>query len=596
MKRKGWICLIICLGILCCLSACKKNKEPMFHDLTVELGTESIGIDDFLNENANPDKAGFDTDPSTISLETVGKTRIRLSYGKKIETVTLTVVDTTAPKVKFAKSITRDVDYKPDPNDFIESVEDFSETTASFVSKINPTGEYEDFEVEIVVTDASGNETKGKSVLKYIWIKDEYILELGDKLSVTDLLLSKKANKNLIDQEDIDKINESGVGEYEIKSTFQGKTATCKVIVKDTVAPTLKVHDVYLYEWETCTQEDFIDVDWDVSEVTEVTMTGDIKFGTIGTYPVKFVSKDPSGNETKASVNLVVKEDDVGPQISGLWDMSVDKYTSPDFMSGVYAYDAKFGECSVTCDSSAFNSDKAGTYYIRYTSQDPMGNTTFVKRTVTVNHDSEDTNELVRQMAAQCGSDLVSIKNFVCNTIAYGPSDGGSDPVWYGFTQKSGDCVVHAYCLLRLLQVKGYSAQIIGFPRSGGVPGHYWCLVMTGSGWMHIDATPGIHQTYDLMNDAQRYATLVNNGVQRDWNRSAYPACGDDPGYGPDDPNNPNNKETESTEETEPSEEDPTEPSGEEPSEPSEEEPTEHSGEEPTEPSSEEENNESEEE
>ena len=55
-------------------------------------------------------------------------------------------------------------------------------------------------------------------------------------------------------------------------------------------------------------------------------------------------------------------------------------------------------------------------------------------------------------------------------------------------------------------------------------------LIMLDGRWWHFDATPGpTHSRYSLMNDAQRYETLVRTidgeEVQRDWDRSKWPAC-----------------------------------------------------------------------
>ena len=55
-------------------------------------------------------------------------------------------------------------------------------------------------------------------------------------------------------------------------------------------------------------------------------------------------------------------------------------------------------------------------------------------------------------------------------------------------------------------------------------------LIKLDGRWWHIDATPGpVHSKYSLMNDAQRYETLVRDidgeEVQRDWDRSKWPAC-----------------------------------------------------------------------
>ena len=90
--------------------------------------------------------------------------------------------------------------------------------------------------------------------------------------------------------------------------------------------------------------------------------------------------------------------------------------------------------------------------------------------------------------------------------------------MWYGFTNKVGNCYVHALCLQRLLSAKGYSTKLIWVTNKT----HYWLIVKIDGQWKHIDPTPGrLHSRYSLMNDKQRLSTLSG----RKWDRSAWPAC-----------------------------------------------------------------------
>ena len=144
------------------------------------------------------------------------------------------------------------------------------------------------------------------------------------------------------------------------------------------------------------------------------------------------------------------------------------------------------------------------------------------KRKVVVEHDKEDTNALVKSIAAGLGSDPEALRNYVRSRISYNTNWGGDDPVWYGFTNRVGNCYVHALCLQALFNEKGIQSQLIWVTDHS----HYWLLVNIGGAWKHIDPTPSsLHGRYSLMNDAQRYETLVSNGRNRDWDRSLWPAC-----------------------------------------------------------------------
>ena len=153
--------------------------------------------------------------------------------------------------------------------------------------------------------------------------------------------------------------------------------------------------------------------------------------------------------------------------------------------------------------------------YAIYTSSDKLGNKTTVKRVISVNHDQSDTNELVNKTASSLSSNAEAIRDYV-RTIKYSTNNGGSDPTWYGLTNRSGNCIVHAYVFHALLKAKGYSSKIIWTTDKT----HYWNMVYLNGKWVHMDATPtSRHNKISIMNDEQRYERLQG----RDWARSLWP-------------------------------------------------------------------------
>ena len=108
--------------------------------------------------------------------------------------------------------------------------------------------------------------------------------------------------------------------------------------------------------------------------------------------------------------------------------------------------------------------------------------------------------------------------NYVRSYIRYNHDWGGDDPVWYGFSNRKGNCYVHALCLQRLLTEHGYKTKLIWVTNKT----HYWLIVDMGGYWRHIDATPStLHSRYPLMTDEQRLETLSG----RKWDTSQWPAC-----------------------------------------------------------------------
>lgn len=521
----GKVCIIVALslilvGLLGVVYGLWLYEQPKFHDVTMELGGGMPETAEFLTQYANEKKARLVTNPASIDLEQVGKYSLVFCHGKKEETVTLTVVDTMAPQLQL-RDVVLTTDETVIPEIFVEQIADFDEVEVEFAEDLIFPDSYEDVKVRIVATDASGNVTSGSCSLSWNWLEESFEMELGEVLEKADLLLNPEQDEILVDQQIIDEINASPVGEYVITSTSGKKTVTCTVTVRDTTGPDLKLKEVYVRLGGTASLEDFVESVTDLSGVVETRLMTELNFDAESVQTVTIEAEDTCGNVTSIETTLHIVTDAVPPTFSGLSDMTVEKHSSPDFKSGVSATDDQDGTVSFTYDTSKLDIDTAGTYYVTYTAMDNSGNVTTVKRKVIVNHDQEDTAALVASIAAKAGDDPVSIKNYVKNNVRsyVSSASGGSDPVWYGFTNHRGNCIVFAKCLKAVLDAKGYETKLIWVTKpSSKVKSHYWVLIKIDGTWWHLDATPGIHQKYPgLMNDAQRYDSLQSG---RDWDRT----------------------------------------------------------------------------
>lgn len=494
-------------------------QQPKFHDVTVELGTETVSLLEFMTQYANGSKVGFVTDPGSIDLNVLGTQELVLRHGGKQETVSLTVQDTTAPEVTF-RDVHADLTDTLKPEDFVESATDLSgQITVTFAQPLTQPESYGQAVANLVVTDSSGNETTGQSQIFYVWMRASYTLELGDTLEKEDILMNAEKDADLLDQLELDKINAGGVGSYTLTSTEDGQTCTCQVTVQDTTPPELVLKDVSIYLNGQAGKDSFIESVSDVSGTVTTRLLTTLNRGTYGSQTVTIEAEDAYGNVTKQEAMLHVVHDTTAPVFSGMSAMKVEKNSTPDYLTGVSAYDGKDGYVEVTCDDSKVDLTAAGTYYVVYSATDKSGNTATYKRKVEVKHDAADTTALVNSIAASLPGDAEAVRDYVRNTIAYNTNWGGDDPVWYGFTNKVGNCYVHALCLQRLLSAKGYATQLIWVTNKT----HYWLIVNIGGTWWHIDATPTpAHSKYSLMSDEMRHATL--NG--RDWDREAWPVCG----------------------------------------------------------------------
>ena len=547
-NRTGLVCFILAVVIVisaviagsCAVYLAMQTK---FHDVTIELGDPLPELDAFLTKHANEKKAQLITSADRIDLSKAGTQSLTFRHGNKEETVTLTILDTTAPQAVL-KHVDADLDTQLNAEDFIEKIIDFAPVTVEFEETPTAPESYGEQTVQIRLTDASGNTTILQGHVFYSWIRSSFTLELGQTLTKADLLLNPERDEALIGQEQIDAINAGGVGTYTVTSISGNASKECTVIVQDTTAPTLELKEVTIYTDETVSAESFVKSATDFSGSVELRFVTEPSFGTAGTQAVTIEATDKSGNVTRGETILTIIQDTKAPGIYGVTEITIDKNQSPNYTNGVYAYDEKDGFISFTHNANNVDITKAGTYYVTYTAKDKAGNTTTFRRKVTVRHDLEDTAQLVRTIAANLPNDPKAIRNYVRETIAYstywGGDDGeairdyvnngvpyedwnGNDPIWYGFNNKVGNCLVHALCLQALLTEKGYNTQIIWVTNYT----HYWLIIETEDGWRHIDATPSTtHGKYDeLMTDAQRFETLRTSTGQRDWDRSKWPAC-----------------------------------------------------------------------
>jgi len=498
--------------------SCWLYTKPKFQDVTIELGTTSLGIEQFTTQYARLSKCRFASDLSEVNIGAVGQYPITLTHGRQQQTVNLTIQDTTAPRASFHSQITRSVGYVPEAMDFVADFSDYSEVTVFFEKEPVLKQDHSDVKVRVVVEDAHGNQTIGESILITGWLKEAVTAELGIPVTKADVLLSM-ADEALIDQLELDDINNAGVGEYTLLSVTGGKTMECIVTVVDTTAPTLKVKDWHVYPGTAVKPEDFVASCKDASGDVKLSFVQAPDVDTLGRTTVQVKAEDAYGNATVAEAALNVSTDIQPPKFGTVKELTVPKNSDPDFLAGITAADNVDERVSITCDTSKVDMTRAGTYYLTYTATDSAGNEATTKRKIIVEHDQADTWALVEEIAKTLENDPEKLRDYVRSKIGYNSAWGGDDPVWYGFKNRGGNCYVHALCLDALLQYYGYETQLIWVKDKT----HYWLLInLEGIGWRHIDPTPSSqHGRFSLMTDKQRLATLSG----RKWDTTAWPAA-----------------------------------------------------------------------
>lgn len=540
------VVVVLILAILAIILFNIFSKKVKDH-VQLELGTQEIKIQDFLTDEKYAENAEFVTDISQIDLSKVASYEITIKLNDKEYTSTLDIKDTTAPQVKF-QDVDGYTDYQINPEDFIAEKTDASNMEVSLGNEvtINGFGEYHPL---IIVKDEYGNETSQECLLNISYIKSKFTLEYGNKLTKEDLLFNVAEYQDTIKQQDIDTINSYDVGEYDLKSVYDGQEKVTKITIQDTIAPELVLKDVTLYTEQTITDTNqFVEKAEDLAGVTLNILT-EIDYSIVGDQEVTIEAVDGHGNKTSQTAKLTIKEDTEGPVFSGISDLKVTKGGTADYKKGVTAKDGKDGDVEFTVDSSSVKLDTAGTYYATYTATDKAGNTTTSKRKIIVSEKSTasssstsssssgDVYAKADEFIAKATSGvsgtankILAIKNYLRNNIKYSHRYNASNTgsvnaaAMKAFTAYEGDCYIHAAAAQVMFTRLGVQSIIVNALDYT----HYWNMVYINGGWKHVDPTPGwAYADVGFMNDAKRLETLrrINGYEYRDWDRSKFPVA-----------------------------------------------------------------------
>ena len=515
--------------------------------MQLELGTQELKIQDFLTDEKYAENAEFVTDISQIDLNKVATYEITIKLNDKEYTSILDVKDTTAPQVKF-QDVDGYTDYQINPEDFIAEKTDASNMAVSLGNEVTITG-FGEYHPLIIVKDEYGNETSQECLLNISYIRSKFTLEYGNKLTKEDLLFNVDEYQDTVNQQDIDAINSYDVGEYDLKSVYDGQEKVTKITIQDTIAPELVLKDVTLYTEQTITDTNqFVEKAEDLAGVTLNILT-EIDYSIVGDQEVTIEAVDGHGNKTSQTAKLTIKEDTEGPVFSGISDLKVTKGDTADYKKGVTAKDGKDGNVEFTVDSSSVKLDTAGTYYATYTATDKAGNTTTSKRKIIVSEKSTasssstsssssgDVYAKADEFIAKATSGvsgtankILAIKNYLRNNIKYSHRYNASNTgsvnaaAMKAFTAYEGDCYIHAAAAQVMFTRLGVQSIIVNALDYT----HYWNMVDINGGWKHVDPTPGwAYADVGFMNDAKRLETLrrISGYEYRDWDRSKFPVA-----------------------------------------------------------------------
>ena len=510
------------------------ERGLVFSVVHVEAGIP-VSVADLL---VKPDESAYFTEDSEeFDMAVPGEYHLKIHTGGFDHKCTLFVEDTTAPVVKAKELL--DVEYGAtcSPEDFIESIEDATATTISFVNQPDY-GNMEEQEIELTVTDLGNNVVTVQSKLRVSRVVTYLELEAGSAApTAKDFMISESDSMGII-RTDLEEIDFKKVGEYPVVIEAEGVEYNSVIAVVDTIAPVFTTKDIEGYALVKRNAADFV-VEDDNIDITEVTFSFETEpdVTKIGTQTLTIIGTDEGGNTCTRTAKLTLKEDTEDPTITG-GDFTVYLGDTISYKSKVSVKDNCMEDLDVKVDSSKVNTAAEGTYPVTYTATDAAGHTATLTVNMTIKKHTYDVNEL-NEMADGIIAKIITadmtqydkawaVFSYIRGHVSYISESEKGDWVraaYEGLNTGKGDCYVYASVSKLLLTRAGITNMDIERIPSGNSM-HYWNLVDIGDGhgWYHFDTTPRKdHPTIFLWDDAtiKEYSDSHNNC--HNYDRTKYP-------------------------------------------------------------------------
>ncbi len=369
-------------------------------------------------------------------------------------------------------------------------------------------------------------------------------IEAGQSITPADL--TGDATASFGADFDPDCINHAGTHTFSVISG--DKTVKVKLKVKDTVAPTMQLKQVF---WAVGTE--MPDPKYFVASTTEVdNYTGEYvgelpNFTSYTDYAVKVQYTDASGNKSPVyDVTLTPCKDDVPPTIEAR-DIECNLGEGIIWRNHVTLSDNCAGEIALSVDSSKVNVNREGNYTVYYTATDASGNKAQAQASVLVvsmNVTDEmlyaEIDKVISRIitpdmdkAAQCRA----IYMYVQGNIAYVNTSAKGDWKYAAyaalFSSGTGDC--YSYFAASKAFFERLGIENLDIQRLPGYTDntHFWSLVNIGTAenpvWYHYDSTrltAAFNVSGCLLTDAQvdAYDAWRAGEYFRIYDKSKYPA------------------------------------------------------------------------
>lgn len=344
----------------------------------------------------------------------------------------------------------------------------------------------------------------------------KYTLEAGDNLPTAARLSGRAGAEYDFGNLDGDFTTP---GEYEIYIVDGAKRIKVELTVEDTTAPRAELLELYVNQNGPFPAA--IDFFKDVEDASDVTakFKKAVNPKDLGIYSIEIELSDAYENKKSYKTKMTVIVDDTAPAING--PDAITGYVGEGiaYLGAVEVTDNCFGEVDIQVDSSGVNTEKVGSYKVKYTATDKAGNSSSFELTVNILSErvtEEMLMDKIGELASQLGiTKSMSKEQQVKKIFAYvnSPKLSASNANIV-FTDESNtdrsDWMREAYLTLQSGQGDCYSyfsvskaffmyfgIENIDIQRSEGVTTqsgtHFWCMVNIGTKgdpqWYYYDAT-----------------------------------------------------------------------------------------------------------
>ncbi|MBQ7832185.1 MAG: transglutaminase domain-containing protein [Lachnospiraceae bacterium] len=539
MKKRVWIAVVILLIINLAAGGFVWYTISKTHSsITVEAGSV-VTAEHFIKREV--EEIFFAEDCPAFDTTVPGTYELRITADGFTRSCLLHVEDTVAPKAEPV-AVYMSVGETYEAEAFVKDVQDVTPVTARFEERPD-FGGYGLQDVNIILTDTSGNETTVKSELYVLKVKvnETYVWDTSKGTPKAEWFLVKPGEISYTGV-GLQYVHFDEIGVYPVWLKADGFVCKVNMEITDTKAPIFTVKETEGYIGHPVEAAEFIET---VEEDTQVKFYygAEPDWSLEGQQEVVIVAEDAAGNKAEMPGVLTLIPDTEAPVIIGTGNISICIGENVSYRNGISAYDNCDGEVPVQIDNSAVDLNTLGTYHVFYTATDAAGNVTThdIKLTVMPERNEEVSLEAMYALADQVLAEIITedmtdyqkaeaIYNWTRWKISFisdSQKENWVESAYDGFVYRKGDCYTYASVAKALLTRAGIPN--IDVWRNSTTSSHYWNLVDTGQGWYHFDATPRADKTIIFMWSETQL--IENEAVRRShvYDRTLFPAVSTEP-------------------------------------------------------------------